>query len=515
MVQVSPTTLVLIAGCVLRAALALFLPGQFSYDDHVTPMRLWLDRGALPRAEDCWSCYQPPLYYAVSLPVYYVARDLARAAGYPPRAIDPVSSDALQWVSVLAGCATLYVSLLILRRVLRLSEWQAALALSLIAFLPQHVYMSAIVTNDAWTYLVATLAIYSAVRSQQAGWPLLGCLATGALAGACVLSKAYGVMTAAAIGLTLVVAATVAWLGPRAASTPGEAARPAGAKAPVKGSVEPPGPRWRGNPRLGVPAAAVIVPCVAVAIGMWPAVRNLQLYGRPHVDNFDFFSGPMLSEPPGSVSAIDFASLRLVELLRHPWVHPRHLDSFWTEIYARAWFDYEGFSLTLPMDPSYAARFRTMAPTDPTRWTRGTWLSLMAAAAEHPPLRFAPGARIAYVAGLPLALGLIAGFVVALRRIGADFGATLLSIHALACAAVPIVQTLRLPVFSAMKPAFALGAISSLPFLMAVLLLALPRGTRRIVGATLWAAVAAVALSDVLFVAAVAHYIGLWAAQAA
>ena len=55
----------------------------------------------------------------------------------------------------------------------------------------------------------------------------------------------------------------------------------------------------------------------------------------------------MRYQPPGSLSKVSFTSLRYVELLRHPWLHMAHADSFWTELYGRMWFDYEGLKTTL------------------------------------------------------------------------------------------------------------------------------------------------------------------------
>ncbi|PYR63015.1 MAG: hypothetical protein DMF91_04835, partial [Acidobacteria bacterium] len=61
-----------IAAVVLRAILVAFSPWSFGYVwdlYHEVLQHLYLS-GRLPAAADCWECWQPPLLFLVSWPLY-------------------------------------------------------------------------------------------------------------------------------------------------------------------------------------------------------------------------------------------------------------------------------------------------------------------------------------------------------------------------------------------------------------------------------------------------------------
>jgi len=323
---------------------------------------------------------------------------------------------------------------------------------------------------------------YRALRADAAGWPVRAALLTGVLCGLAVLSKAYGTATAAAAVCAVGLAAV----------TRGDRSSPAG-HGTGKRQRET---RQRTRVRWG--RAMLVVAAGALAVGIWPSVRNLRLYGKPQVDNFDFFKTHMLTQPPGSVEAIEWLTFRPVALMQHPWVHPSTVASFWTELYAGFWFDYEA-SICMQNFPRWSAfmnrvinRYRGQTPPGEAMISYGP---------GDVPVGLARWARLSYLAGLPLTAIVLAGFGAAFvqwRR----FPPALTVLHFCACICVPIVQTLRLPFFAAMKPAFALGALSSVPVFVALLLAALGGRWRTAVMATGWAATAAIALANVGYIVA-------------
>lgn len=124
---------------------------------------------------------------------------------------------------------------------------------------------------------------------------------------------------------------------------------------------------------------------------------------------------------------------------------------------------------------------------------------------SYAPNEVPPGLRrvavLAYVAGLPLTLGVLAGLVIALHRAGRDFGMTLLSVHFVLAVFVPVFQTLRLPHFAAMKAAFALSGLATAPVLLGLVLNSIRgRAVGRIVAGLLWLFTMAIVLADVTFV---------------
>ncbi|MFH1745693.1 MAG: hypothetical protein ABIG44_01480 [Planctomycetota bacterium] len=432
-----PTHAVLIFGVLLRLGLALATPPERAYDNHFEPVEVMLEKGRLPDAADCWECYQPPAYYVVSAAGWLVARQIPGLAGETPEELEHLGRRTQQFISMLAGCATLYVCLGIYRRFRRLAAYEA-LGMALIALLPRHIYMSAMATNDAFTYLVASVAIYALLRVQAAGWLTRGCLIAGGLAGLTVLSKGYGWMTVMAAWMAV-------WLFTRTAEQGLE--------------------RWRRELKRPL----ILVVSATLLVGIWPTVRNLWIFDQFQVDNFELQDSPMRFLPPGSVRETSFFSLRPRALLARPWVHVSHMDSVWTALYGRLWFDYEGFNTTQSGYPPWDALWERCREEYPI-WNRARWEMLLDYSEAEMPPAFRRVAVVSLVAGLPLTLAVLAGSVLAIRRLHYSFALTLLWLHFFGTLFVPIFQTLRLPHFAAMKAAFMLCGLSSAPVLSAWLL---------------------------------------------
>jgi hypothetical protein len=457
------THAVLAFGVALRLGLALATPAERAYDDHYPPVRIILTQHRLPDASDCWECYQPPLYYLVSAGLTAAWQKLTGASD-----LEKTARRVLQLVSTAAGCATLYVCWLAYRRFGGPRQLEA-LALAPVALLPAHIHMSAMATNDAFTHFVASCAIYAALRAGTANWTSRACLLAGALAGATVLSKAYGWVTVVAI----VLAAACATRRARTVSTSRLRA-------------------WLFRP-------ALITLAAALGVGLWPGLRNLRTYGSFHVDNFELRDSPMRFQPPGSVRRICFFSFRLGDLLGNPWLHMSHVDSFWTELYGRMWFDYEGFNTTLAAYRPWQELWRRCAQKYPL-WEQARWEMLLSYQRDEVPPAYRPIAVTSYLAGLPITLAILAGLALGVWRSTGDWRYLLVVAHLALALAVPLVQTLRLPHFAAMKVAFALSGISSAPALLGPLADAPRRALRLGLCGLLWVSLAAVACAQVAFV---------------
>jgi len=455
---------VLAFGVALRLGLALATPAERAYDDHYPPVRIILTEHRLPDASDCWECYQPPLYYLISAGLTAAWQKLTDASD-----LEKITRRVLQLVSTAAGCATLYVCWLAYRSFGGPRRLEA-LAVAPVAVLPAHIRMSSMATNDAFTHFVASCAIYPALRAGTANWTTRACLLAGALAGTAVLSKAYGWVTVAAVVLATAYA-----------TRSGETVRASRLRA------------WRSGP-------ALITLAAALAVGLWPGLRNLHTYGSFHVDNFELRDSPMRFQPPGSVRQISFFSFRLGDLLRNPWLHMSHVDSFWTELYGRMWFDYEGFNTTLAPYPPWQELWRRCAQKYPL-WERARWEMLLSYQRDEVPPAYRPSAVMSYLAGLPITLAILAGLALGTWRSRGDWRYLLVAVHLVLAVAVPLVQTLRLPHFAAMKAAFALSGLSSVPVLLGLLADA-PRWRALRVGlqGLLWVSLAAVACAQIAFV---------------
>jgi len=424
------TYAVLSIGVLLRVALTILLPTRFAYDDHYPPIEIVAHEQRIPLAHECWECHQPPLYYVLAATVYSAAEQTAAACGAATDRTNAAARKTVQTLSTVAGCLTLLGCLGILRRAGPFSAEIEAIALGCVSLLPQHLYMSAMATNDALTYLLATSTIWAALRANAIGWRPGSTLQFGALAGSTVLCKGYGWVTVAAILFVLVAHQIV---------RPGKSRR------------------WRPTLIFGI---------TSILVGIGPNIRNVAHYHRMHMDNTDFFRTSMLTQPPGAFAAVDFHSIRLASLLTRPWIHESHLASFWTELYARYWFDYEGLSLTLGVSPEWRAFWRGLHLKGGIR-TRDEWDRILRWDSSAVPGEVGRVAVVSYAAGIPITLVVLAGLGITLMRGRREFAYALLGMHFLACLSVPVVQTLRLPYFSAMKAAFTLSALSSAPVLIA------------------------------------------------
>jgi hypothetical protein len=315
--------------------------------------------------------------------------------------------------------------------------------------------------------------------------------------------------------VALAIVLCIAWFdflrarGQRATTTePPTTAPPARAEEPHGAGKAEAGPlhqaaecTWLGGYRT-----SALVSVAALAVGIWPTVRNLAIYDRIHVDNYDFHDTPMHTQPPGSRAETSFSSFRFVELLRHPWVHVAHADSFWTELYARLWFDYEGFGTSLATYPPWQAHWDALRDRwerdrpGQEQWPVQRWQALLDYADDQVPPKLRRAAVVAYVAGLPLTACVLAGLVVALRRFGRDFVLTLLALNLLLAALVPVFQTLRLPHFAAMKAAFMLGGLSTVPVLAAHILTVMRAPIARAGVWLLGLALGAIVIVDIVYI---------------
>lgn len=483
-------TLVLIIGMALRIAAGIVTPAKHAYDDHMEPTRIIVMQGRLPQPKDCWSCYQPPLYYVLSAAVFQATKTIAIGCGVPKMDITAIGQKAIQVISIVAGCVTLLLCRLILRRVAAWPPLVEAAGLAFVAFLPVHIRMSAMATNDGLTYAFATAAIYAVLRTEANRWSAFGCLVTGALCGAAVLTKAYGWIPLFTV-CSYAGYCAIRGIGGR---DEGEARkRGSAARGPEAGRTRNARPsRWRG---------VALVTLAALATSIWPAVRNLAIYGKPHVDNYEIFATQQRLQPPGSWSRISFHDLRLAALFAHPWLHMATLDSFWTEMYARTWFEYEGTNNSLYLYGPWMARRVAIEAQHPGKTDREFFPVLFGYDESATPGQYRWIARVLYAVGLPLTVLALLGLALLLWSAPAGGAPLLLGVHGVLCLLIPVLQTARIPVFAAMKIEFALCALSSAGVAVAWALQRVPKRGQAIACGAVLGLLGLAAFADAGFIA--------------
>ncbi|MCI0477430.1 MAG: glycosyltransferase family 39 protein, partial [Anaerolineales bacterium] len=150
-----------------------------------------------------YESYQPPLYYLSATPVYLVARVLS------DQSKDGIDATviALRLFSVALGVIVLLVAFRIVREIFPDDDWLALATVGLMATVPQHLAVSASISNDLAAELVLVLILWLAIRRAKntitnRRFVILG----GILYGAALLTKT----TAYVPGALLLVAAEIA-----------------------------------------------------------------------------------------------------------------------------------------------------------------------------------------------------------------------------------------------------------------------------------------------------------------
>lgn len=379
---------IMLCGAVLRLGMWAINPPNNTYDDYLEPIALIAREHRLPAANECWECYQPPLYLVVSSVL--LTGSLQATGSYWG------SWRIVQCVSVGASLVTLWFIWRILLLVGPRAAGPRLLAIAVLAFLPRDIFLASFVGSDAVLAALVTCASYLYLRIVSS-------------------EDAVSMGQLAALGIAVVAASWTKQHGALALILLGGVAIHAATK---KGSKSP-------SPL----ALSLCLLVITIPLALLPEIVRFVETGRVLVSNQHFYNYAE-AQPPGSVDAVAFWDLRPRALVAAPFMDTSTLDSLWTEIYARLWFDYEP---------------RVLADTPVTQVI----------------------GRFAYATGLVPCMLWIVGLVVVLR-FGGTFGVWTLLLIQVCFLAVPILQTVRFPHFSSMKADFVVPAAAGAVTLVAI-----------------------------------------------
>jgi hypothetical protein len=285
------------AGALLRVWNLLQYPVDMGFDaqgnwDYVG--RLMLD-WHLPAPGDGWSTAHPPLFYA-----------LAAAIG---RSLGDAGKRGVSIVTMLVCGALALAAVAAVARYVRARSpdggRRAVLAAALVLFLPVHVYMSAMLSEEILVTALVTFALIGLARelgrpaAERSDWlrPAL----CGALAGLGLLTKLSAAMPIAAGGLVLL------------------------AEAPRRGA----GRALRSALAFGGAAAL---------LGGWFYLRNLLVYGYLYPHGLAVHAG-MFEMPPGSRTLLDYLHVPLAAFGPAQASDAPLLHSVWGSLWVSVWFD--------------------------------------------------------------------------------------------------------------------------------------------------------------------------------
>jgi len=157
---------------------------------HLEYMNIMIAERSLPASDRCWSCYHPPLYFAIAA----LAKGLLGEAGL-------TDFSAFQWMmlaSVAMHSIALYFAFLTIHRIIR-STLCRILAMGLFSTLPASAAHSVAINNDQWMFAFAIMAIYYFVLWWQIDKTRFYYISL-LLAAASVVTKPNGIVIFALLG---------------------------------------------------------------------------------------------------------------------------------------------------------------------------------------------------------------------------------------------------------------------------------------------------------------------------
>jgi len=282
---------------VLRLLLCSQNPPNNSFDDHYEPISLILKTGEVPRKDACFECYNPPVFYTISA----ITANALDALGCDASTVQKI----LQFQNCFYNILSLLVIFLITKRIPFLTDFPRFIAFGTVCFLPRHIYMAAIFSNDNLCYLGVAICSYLILVIMDRGWNWSRTALLSITASLTIFVKYTGFVVLPMITLPLCIDA-------------------------IRQSPE------RKNKYFVMLFVTLLPPLLLLGSYM---MNNYDEYGKmlPWNDNFINTSQvqPRDSEP------LNFVSFTPWQYMRQPLQTPGQLHSFWTLIYTNTWFDTE------------------------------------------------------------------------------------------------------------------------------------------------------------------------------
>ncbi len=308
----------------LRVWNGVHYPTRLGFDsvenvEYVTMlMRSW----SLPAPDAAWATSHPPLYYYVSAGIGRALLALGERDWILP-GLQLFSGGVGLGIAGLAAATSLHLHPGDVRR--------AALAFGLLAFLPVHVYLGAMINEETLAAFLVSAPLALTLRfgfrrnedhelDVSAPGPGAATL-VGITAGLALLTKLSGLLVIGSIGLAWLIAG---------------------------GAAERPSPFLK---------AAICFGTAALVVGGWFYLRNLALYGYLYPQDLSVHA-LMFDMPPGERSIRDYVYVPLATFWDPQLLNPALLRSIWGSTYATLFFD--GHRHFLPQSQEVTALGRAL-----------------------------------------------------------------------------------------------------------------------------------------------------------
>ena len=408
----------IISGAVLRLLLYWANHPANAYDDHFKPIGIMISSGWIAPLDACWQCHHPPFFYAIGAFVGKAALTLGLTEGAVLK--------VLQFLPCLYGLLTLPVVYAALGR-LRLSPLARVSGLTLVSFLPRHIYMSAMHTNDTLAALVVSLSVLLLIKATDEGFPPRTTVLLAITMTAAVLTKITALITIPMAGAALILMLI-----------------------PSIDGVS-------GTDRKGLKLRFLAAFTMPIAVLAALIMINYSNYGTFFPVNLEVLDFKMkMTFLPGK-EFISFFHFNPLLVIKTPVLTDESVNSFWTVIYGKFFFDIEPKFLFLSELKS------AWASTYYSYFTGESAVFAGVGGFSRVHLLFG---RVLTTLGLPLLILSIAGFFRAITtRVtwSLPLGAVLL-----ANLAGVLFITISLPIYSSMKAAYLLNSLVPFAFFFAM-----------------------------------------------
>jgi hypothetical protein len=288
--------LFIVAIC-LRALLCILNPPENAFDNHFEPISLIVQHGKIPTQNACWECFQPPVYYVISAGISKIAAAIG--------AQNAQIMKLLQLICCFYGIITVGIIYLILNK-FQLSDFSKTIAFGTICFLPRHIYMSAMHSNDTISYLSVAICIYILILTIESNFSIKSLAILSLVVTITVFTKYYSLVV---IPIVLTVFTMSFFILPAADK----------------------------KKKAILFCLSLLLPFAIISTYIFSNVKN---YGTALPANYEIFKNPSANQPRDE-GGVSFLNFKPWESIKTPILAPGKLNSFWTLIYSGMWFDTE------------------------------------------------------------------------------------------------------------------------------------------------------------------------------
>jgi hypothetical protein len=288
---------VICLGAILRLTVFWVSPFNNSYDDHLEVINIYSESLNRPAPFQCWECYQPPFYYYTAAALY----NLTESIGADKLTCWKMVQFINPFLSIILLIIVYQIMLLF-----KMPKLSILITLSFVAILPRDIFTSVMIGNDYMLVFFTILSCYLflkvlfALRNGYKVWFWFILLILTATLGS--ITKQHGLLIHLfPISIFLLLCKK----------------------------------KYRKKLLLAIP-----ILFIGVLLSISDEVWKFNQVGQLLVSNQHYFDYAK-NQFPGSIDKVEFFSFRIFELYQEPFISVRTSASFFTELFARTFYDYE------------------------------------------------------------------------------------------------------------------------------------------------------------------------------